>query len=376
MYSLSTRLCLVCEDIHTNRDFGRYFSICRRCKNYYGDFNPDKMILIDCVRCNTKKALKAFRFIRKDKNGYNYNVCRLCKNFQIKIEANTNAYIDRLTFIKYCENIVGRINRNLHFISKKTNNCVPFIPFCISKIDVIAQYNRQNGRCAISNEQLTHYICDTKIMIFKYPKNLVIQLIEPSLGYVRDNIILVCAEYTIMKKSPGFITERINKYITIINVNNFLALYNLNNLENTKKDLNICPINSDLSNNISIYKYCNNLYNNLKIIIDHINNFLPLNKKVIFNISEVDIICQYFKQDGICAESYLRMTYELLNSNVAYPLNISVDTINKSLGYVRHNIRLVCFNCLTEKEKKSIKRKMDSSNTIDTNNIKRLRLRC
>ena len=49
------------------------------------------------------------------------------------------------------------------------------------------------------------------------------------------------------------------------------------------------------------------------------------------------------KQNGICALSGIKMTYELKKGRT--PTNVSIDKIDRTKGYIIGNIQLVCMAC-------------------------------
>lgn len=62
-----------------------------------------------------------------------------------------------------------------------------------------------------------------------------------------------------------------------------------------------------------------------------------------FSITLEDIKNLWFAQDGICALSGIKMTYELQNGRT--PTNVSIDKIDHAKGYVTGNVQLVCMAC-------------------------------
>lgn len=62
-----------------------------------------------------------------------------------------------------------------------------------------------------------------------------------------------------------------------------------------------------------------------------------------FSITLDDIKNLWVAQDGTCALSGIKMTYELQNGRT--PTNVSIDKIDHTKGYVTGNIQLVCMAC-------------------------------
>ena len=91
-----------------------------------------------------------------------------------------------------------------------------------------------------------------------------------------------------------------------------------------------------------------------------------------FNLELKDVLELWRKQEGKCALSDVPMTFELNKGRV--PTNVSIDKINKDLGYLKDNVQLVCMACnqiksdLTEEEMynfcKKIVNKYENKNTI------------
>lgn len=79
-----------------------------------------------------------------------------------------------------------------------------------------------------------------------------------------------------------------------------------------------------------------------------------LNSNIEFNITFEYIKELWNKQKGICALSSVPMTYLLKEGRT--PTNVSIDKIDRTKGYIKGNIQLVCMACnqiksdLTEEE--------------------------
>ena len=65
------------------------------------------------------------------------------------------------------------------------------------------------------------------------------------------------------------------------------------------------------------------------------------NKHYDFEISEQDLVDQWYKQDGICALSGIELTH-LKDGKGKKWMNATVDRIDPRIGYERDNIQLVC----------------------------------
>lgn len=62
-----------------------------------------------------------------------------------------------------------------------------------------------------------------------------------------------------------------------------------------------------------------------------------------FSLTLDDINDLWVAQDGTCALSGIKMTYELQNGRT--PTNVSIDKIDHTKGYVTGNVQLVCMAC-------------------------------
>ena len=68
-----------------------------------------------------------------------------------------------------------------------------------------------------------------------------------------------------------------------------------------------------------------------------------LNKNIAFDLTYDYIVELWNKQNGICALSGIPMTYTLKEGRT--PTNVSIDKIDRTLGYTQGNIQLVCMAC-------------------------------
>lgn len=62
-----------------------------------------------------------------------------------------------------------------------------------------------------------------------------------------------------------------------------------------------------------------------------------------FSLTFEDIKNLWITQNGICALSGIKMTYELQNGRT--PTNVSIDKIDHTKGYIAGNVQLVCMAC-------------------------------
>lgn len=64
---------------------------------------------------------------------------------------------------------------------------------------------------------------------------------------------------------------------------------------------------------------------------------------LVFNLTMDDMRDLWISQNGKCAISGIDMTYELQMGRV--PTNISIDKIDRTKGYTKDNVQLVCMAC-------------------------------
>ena len=160
-----------------------WHSTCRSCENnnlISENIKTDNDIkLYKCFTCGEWLPAEYF-----DLSGYNYNVyrdrldrrCHKCKIEQNRL-ARAN-YSDEKRLIKILqERWLGARDR-----AKRKN-----VLFNITKQDLMDLWNKQKGKCAISGISMT-YTMDTG----RNPYNVSVDQINPSSGYTKDNIQLVC----------------------------------------------------------------------------------------------------------------------------------------------------------------------------------------
>ena len=66
-------------------------------------------------------------------------------------------------------------------------------------------------------------------------------------------------------------------------------------------------------------------------------------RKIEFNLTLDFLLNLWDQQNGKCALSDVQMTYDMLSGRT--PTNISIDKINRNLGYTKDNVQLVCMAC-------------------------------
>lgn len=294
-----------------------------------------------CKDCNEEKLIKFFNRASTGRLGRR-NDCQICQNilkrkkiikkqlegtkicYKCKINKHVNQFdadiygskglqsyckkcridIDCKSLSKY-DNFIRNLFQDLKTRAKKKR-----LQLTISIDDIKNLYIKQNKKCAITGQKLTHVKKkrDTiQHIINKW--NISVDRIDSSVGYILDNIQLV-----------GAIINRM-KYT--LNHNDFINLCHL--IVNKSDDC----IEPSFDDNY-IEKFIN-----LKYIWCR-DNAKRRNKSIEFNITKIDIEILYYKQLGLCALTEKVMTYE----NGLF--DISIDRINSSKGYTIDNIQLIC----------------------------------
>jgi len=70
----------------------------------------------------------------------------------------------------------------------------------ITKQDIIDLYHLQNGKCKLTNREMTHILYELDRGVgHRYNYNISVDRINSSLPYTRDNIQLVCSIINIIK---------------------------------------------------------------------------------------------------------------------------------------------------------------------------------
>jgi len=211
----------------------------------------------NCYFCKEKKPLTQFGKHKKEKDGY-YYLCKICakiqkdknklntpfpnENFEkkcssCKIIKNANEFgpckerKDGLQYrCKKCALNTSRQSRNsvegrIQFIynnaMRNLKRPTKTLEMTITKDDLIELYDKQNGYCALSGIKMEHTINNNESFIEnKY--NISIDRINSNIGYVKDNIQLVCWIINQMKSDtdPDLFIELIKKIYNKSVINN------------------------------------------------------------------------------------------------------------------------------------------------------------
>lgn len=152
---------------------------CRECEEKQQldkEYKDGKLL---CHICGEYKDIDQFSFAGSNKYIIRQNRdcrCNQCKTRQRKkVESEYSAQEKLMSVLQ--KRWLGAKDR-----AQKKN-----IPFTITKEDLYNLWISQEGKCAISNLQMTYELNEGRIYT-----NISIDQIQPQLGYTKDNIQLVC----------------------------------------------------------------------------------------------------------------------------------------------------------------------------------------
>ena len=135
-----------------------------------------------CGKCNLEKSVSQFHIDKKTKKYFRH--CKIC------VRQKNNFY---------GENFDGYINKLYLCIKHNLKKRAKKLEFDITKDDIKTLYHAQNGLCALTGKPLTHYAYRSDNSQTKNYWNISVDRIDPSKGYVRDNIQIVGVIVNIMK---------------------------------------------------------------------------------------------------------------------------------------------------------------------------------
>ncbi len=130
----------------------------------------------ECNFCQRTLALKEFDDVRR------YNVCRACDKRQTEARVSD-------TYRSFLNNLFNQSKSN----NKKSRN----LDWKITLDDLIALWEKQEGRCAISGIFLTHHKDGTGHKEY----NVSIDRITSTRGYTPQNTQLVCYRANLLKSN-------------------------------------------------------------------------------------------------------------------------------------------------------------------------------
>jgi hypothetical protein len=97
-----------------------------------------------------------------------------------------------------------------------------------------------------------------------------------------------------------------------------------------------------MENKESVAKYRNTLTGRL-LGLYHSAKMRAKKKNLQFTIAQADIEELYFRQEGKCAITNLKMSLITGHKHRANSFVVSLDRINSEVGYIKENIQLVCW---------------------------------
>ncbi len=141
-----------------------------------------------CLRCGRKRLIKYF--------GWRRNVCNSCRALSVK-ESKTRC--QSLQGVSY--DVIARNSspekylQQAFYLAKSRAKRIGW-EFTIAYKDLLVLYDRQRGKCALTNRLMTHIAGQGRIAT-----NISIDRIDSCLGYIPDNVQLVCYVVNGMKSN-------------------------------------------------------------------------------------------------------------------------------------------------------------------------------
>jgi len=287
-----------------------YANLCMDCRKIRRRtrLHPDRPTTGEkcCAKCNKTFEVAKFSADKYSKDGLQ-SVCKKCQCVKTAVTQSK--------FPSFIKRILNDANQR----SKKKG-----IVFDITKEDIEKLYEKQNGICALSGTKMTHNAIndrqDDDCHILN-PDNISIDRIDSSIGYVNNNIQLVCAIVNRIKFEMNE-CELFDFCCKVIQTNY------INTIKKFDKDFGIKKsyIYDVLTSN-KLKKFINYKYSNM------IHNAKARNLKV--TLTQDDILDMYKKQNGICALTGVKMTRNKTKTDM------SIDRINSNLGYTKDNVHLI-----------------------------------
>lgn len=358
---MNERKCRTCKETKSLEFFSKDSSnksgfqcVCKICasqKTYYDPNVDPKTTTKVCVgECSQEKCLIEFSMQKTGKYG-RANICIDCRKIdrrkkfnneppkegtKICIDCKTELNVSKFSTNKYakkdglrstCKKCAikrgGIIQSKFEpFIKSKLRDCKNrikkkakrniIIPYEIDAEFIKELYEKQNGKCALTGIQLTHNALNDRKdgdehILNKY--NLSIDQIEPSKGYIKDNVQLVCAIVNRIKFD--LTTEKLLKLTTQIAEPKIPKKVDYENI-----------MMSEEFEKYVHYKVQNAEYG-------------ATARNLEFDIDEDDIANLYKKQKGLCTLTKQKLDYDKKKDS------LSIDRIDSNKGYTTTNIHLI-----------------------------------
>lgn len=146
--------------------------------------------LLICKKCFIPKNEKDFSDDKREK--YRNFKCVYCRDCARKL--SKKYFLERKTDLKfYLQRLIYGITHKLKN-TKSNYKKYKDLEMLITPEDLYDLYIKQNGKCAISGMEMTHFIGQGRVI-----KNISIDRIDSFKGYIKDNIQLTCLIVNTMK---------------------------------------------------------------------------------------------------------------------------------------------------------------------------------
>lgn len=186
------KTCTTCKKLKSLELFGKhkgfpdgYRSECKecRCQRTVKHWNTDRSKL-KCLKCNEYKDVDAFANNLSNKHrDCRDRHCKTCKSIAAKNRRSTRERSDQFHRV-FVERFQGMRDR-----AKKHEFEMEFTVNTLKEL-----YKKQNGICALSGVSMTYTLGKGRT-----PTNVSVDRIDPTKGYTKDNVQLVCMAVNQMK---------------------------------------------------------------------------------------------------------------------------------------------------------------------------------
>lgn len=165
-----------------------------RCKSCNGcTFEPTgpkpKPLVDGKMQCRTCGAWKPLEELEKNK-ACRYGRTSRCKACGIK---KTQEWASR-SIENYLKNLACHHKQNLKFRTKHRSRAHLWQDTCVTYEFLLDLWKKQDGRCAVTGVEMTYVLGEGGTQC-----NLSIDRIDSSLGYIPENVQLVCKQVNLMK---------------------------------------------------------------------------------------------------------------------------------------------------------------------------------